>query len=104
MFYALLASQKILAITNCASARTCDTTLPEVSANSSAVQTGLQLVFGIIGAVALIIIIVAAIQFVTSQGDPNSATRARNTVIYAVIGLIIALAAEAIVTFALNRI
>jgi len=80
------------------------TGLPAVTAGKSQIDIVIQLVFGVIGAVALILIIVGAIQMVTSQGDPQSANRARNTIIYAIVGLVIALSAEIIVTFVLGRI
>ncbi len=97
-------SEKLLAISNCTDPRTCDTTLPEIQASPDNVQKILQLLFGVIGAIAMIWIIIAGIQLTTSQGDPQSAARARQTIIYAVIGLVITLSAEAIVTFVLGRI
>jgi type IV secretion system pilin len=87
---------------------TCDTGLPHVSASGGAgygdVQTVLQLVFGAIGAIALIFIIIAALRYVTSQGDPQTTAKAKDSIIYAAIGLGIALSAELIVTFVLNNV
>ena len=80
------------------------TGLPNVTADSNQVQQVLQIVFAVIGVVALIFVIIGGIQFITSQGDPQSATRGRQTVIYAVIGLVIALAAEALVIFVLGKL
>lgn len=78
--------------------------IPTTPATHSTVEPILQIIFGIIGAVALIIVIVAGLQFVTSQGDPQSATRARQTALYAIIGLVVAVSAEAIVTFVLGKL
>lgn len=84
------------------------TDLPQVSASggsgSNDVQIILQLVFAAIGAMALIIIVVAAIQFITSGGEPQETAKARSTIIYAAVGLLLALSAEVIVTFVLNSI
>jgi hypothetical protein len=70
----------------------CDTGLPKIGAGNSNgfndAQIVLQIVFGVLGAVALIYIIIAALKYVTSQGDPQSTTRAKDTILYAVIGLI----------------
>lgn len=56
----------------------------------------------IIGAVAVIMIVVAAIKYVTSNGDSSAVTSAKNTIMYAVIGLVVAIMAYAIVNFVLH--
>jgi hypothetical protein len=80
------------------------TGLPTVSANNGDVQTILQITFAAIGSIALIIVIFSAIQFITSGGNPQQTAKARNTLIYAAVGLVIALSAEVIVTFVLNNV
>lgn len=80
------------------------TGLPTVTAGFSQVHTILQLAFGAIGAIALIIIIIAGLELVTSDGNPKAAASARNTIIYAAVGLLIALSAEVLVTYVLNNI
>ena len=87
---------------NCNQGTPCDTGLPQVGANQ--ITNILQYVFGVIGALALIIILVSAIQFITASGDPQGINKARNTLIYAIIGLVIAISAETIVTFVLKNI
>ncbi len=59
----------------------------------------LEIVIAIFGAVAMLIIIYAGIQYMLSQGDPAKTTTARNTVIYAAIGLAITVLAFSIVSF-----
>jgi len=54
----------------------------------------------IAGLVAVGYIIYAAINFITSQGNPEDAAKARGTAINALIGLVIALVAIAFVSFA----
>lgn len=56
-------------------------------------------VISILGVVAVIVIVVAGQRYVVAQGDPGKITAARNMLIYAVIGLIIAILAFAIVSF-----
>jgi hypothetical protein len=80
----------------------CPTGLPVIQADDSAVQAILQLTFGIIGALAVIMILYAGFKLVSSQGNPQEAASARKTMIYALVGLAIALSAEAIVTFVLR--
>ncbi len=80
------------------------TGLPTVSAGPSELGQITGIVFGVIAAVAVLIIVIAGLKFVTSNGNPESISKARNTMIYAVIGLVIALSAEAIVAFGLKYI
>jgi hypothetical protein len=78
--------------------------LPHPAANSGTISKALTIVFAITGAVALLIIVIAGFRYIIAQGDPNSVSQARNTILYAVIGLIISLAAFSIVTFVLKGI
>ena len=68
-----------------------------VTTNSSTIETILTAVFATLGSVAFIVIVVAGLQFVLSRGDAEKAGRARNTIIYAAVGLVIAMLAFGIV-------
>jgi heme/copper-type cytochrome/quinol oxidase subunit 2 len=89
---------------NCPSGSQCLSVLPEVSANDNQLRNGLALAFGIFAAVAVLVIIIAAINFATAEGDADKISRAKKTIIYAVIGLIICLSAEAIVLTVIGRL
>lgn len=95
-------------IANCPADQTqdanCLTNLPAVNADPDQVQTVLQLTFGIIAAVTVLIIVIQGIRFVLSSGEPEKAKSARKGVIYAAVGLLISLSAELIVTFLLERL
>jgi len=56
----------------------------------------------IIGAVAVIMLILGGIRYVLSQGDAKQVESAKNTILYAVIGIIVALLAYAIVNFVIG--
>jgi hypothetical protein len=56
----------------------------------------------ILGAVAVIMIIIGGIKYTISNGDSGQITSAKNTILYSVIGLIVALLAFAIVNFVLD--
>lgn len=70
----------------------------------SRVKTIINVVLGVVGVVAVVIIIVAGVYFILSQGDAAKITRARNTILYGVVGLLIALLAFAIVNFVLSSV
>jgi uncharacterized membrane protein SirB2 len=57
----------------------------------------------ILGVVAVIVIIFAGIFYATSGGDPNLVKKARDTLLYAAVGLIVAISAYAIVNFVITR-
>lgn len=57
----------------------------------------------LIGAVAVIMIIIGGIRYVLSNGDSSQITGAKNTIMYAVIGLVVALLAYAIVNFVVGQ-
>lgn len=67
-------------------------------------NTVINVVLGVIGFVAVAMIIMGGISFTTSQGDAAKTTKARNTILYGVVGLVIALLAFAIVNFVLNSV
>ena len=64
----------------------------------------INLIIGIVGLLAVIFIIIGAFQFTTSAGDARKTQQAKNTITYAIIGLVIALLAYAIVNFVLSKI
>lgn len=82
----------------------CLSRLPEVKANEDQLQNGLTIVFGVFAAVAVLVIIIAAIKFATSDGNPDEISRAKKIIIYALLGLVISLSAEIIVRTLIGRI
>lgn len=70
----------------------------------SVVKAGINVVIGLIAVTSVIMIIVGGIQYTTSRGDAAKIKKARDTIIYSVIGLVIALLAFAIVNFVLSGV
>lgn len=88
---------------NC-SGSNCLVNLPEVAGTQDQIRNGLAIIFGTFAAVAVIVIIVAAINFANSEGDSEKISRAKKTIIFALIGLVISLSAEIIVLTIINRL
>lgn len=82
----------------------CNTTLPQVNADSAALETILTYVFGTITAIAVLVIVVQGVRYVLSYGEPEKTTQARKGIIYAVAGLIVVFMADIIVAFVLGRL
>ncbi len=58
----------------------------------------------IVGVVSVIMIIYGGFRYITSGGDSSNVSSAKNTILYAIIGLIIVALAQTIVRFILGRV
>lgn len=58
----------------------------------------------VVGGISVIVIVIGGLMYVLSTGDPSSTKRAKDAVLYAIIGLVVALVAQGLVTFVLSRI
>lgn len=61
-------------------------------------------VIGVLGIVAVTVIIVGGIGYMTSSGDAGKVKKAKDTILYGVIGLVIVVLAFAIVNFVIANI
>jgi hypothetical protein len=57
----------------------------------------------IVGVIAVIMIIVGGLKYITSGGESSNVSGAKNTIIYAIIGLVVVALAQFIVRFVLNN-
>ena len=72
-----------------------------VTEDDGLIKKVVNLLLWAIGIVSVIMIIIGGIRYATSNGDSTQVTAAKNTIMYAVIGLVIAIFAYAIVNFVL---
>lgn len=77
--------------------------LPSVCASKGEIQTILQIVFAIAGALALLFIVISGFRYIVSSGEPQATAKAKNGIIYSVAGLAACILAEAIVTFVIGQ-
>ena len=68
------------------------------------VHTIVNLLSAIVGIVAVIMIIVGGFRYITSGGNDTSVTAAKNTILYAIIGLVVVALAQIIVRFTLSKL
>lgn len=78
--------------------------IPQPSLGQSTVRQGLQIFFAIAGAVAMLMITIGGLRYVLSRGDSNGIKNAKETIIYAAVGLVVTMTGYGIVTFVLSRI
>jgi hypothetical protein len=81
-----------------------DIGVPQTPVGDSNIANALRLVFGIAGATALIIVTIAGFKYVLSQGNPQETAKAKNTILYALIGLVVCITAFSIVPFIIKEI
>ena len=80
------------------------TGLPQAPANQSELAIILGIIFGLLGALALLMIVVSGLRYIVSAGDAQTAAKAKNGILYSCVGLVIAIAAEVIVQFVVVRL
>ncbi|MHB1864873.1 MAG: pilin [Candidatus Saccharimonadales bacterium] len=68
----------------------------------SIAHTAVTIMSLVVGAISIIMIMVAGLKFVTSGGDSNGVASARKTLIYAVIGIFVAVLAQLLVHYVLS--
>lgn len=78
--------------------------IPKGDVGQTNVDNVMRIVFAVAGAIALLIITLSALRYVLSQGDPQSTAKAKNGIMYALIGIIIVISAVVIVTYVTNNI
>lgn len=77
-------------------------TSPDLFGQNGIFTTVVNLLLFIIGAISVIMLIWGGIRYTTSGGNSASVTAAKNTILYAIIGLVVAFLAFAIVNWVLD--
>jgi len=66
------------------------------------INTISNVVFGLVGTIAVLYLILGGISYITSQGDQKKIEGAKNTILYAIVGIVIVIASYAIASFVIN--
>ncbi len=72
--------------------------------NADPVKIIFNIFLGVAGATAVLIITIQALRFTLSRGDPNTISKAKNGIIYALIGLVIIIFAATLVNFVFGQL
>ena len=73
--------------------------LPDTAASQEKLASLIIYAGAVAAVISVIVIVIAGIQFIISSGEPGKVAKARNTILYAVVGLVVALSATAIASF-----
>src|SRR5437764_1344570 len=76
---------------------------PSAKTLNETITTGINLLSAVIGIVAVVMIIVSGLRFITSGGNPERVKSAKNSITYAAIGLLIVAMSQAIARFVLTK-
>ncbi len=67
-------------------------------------KTVVNILLFIVGAIAVIMLVIGGIRYVVSGGDQSAVTSAKNTILYAIVGIIVAFLAWAAVDFVVTQL
>jgi hypothetical protein len=81
-----------------------DLCLPENNLDQGALGSLLGTVYFWAGIIAVIVIVVGGIRYTTSNGDPANVKNAKNTILYAVVGLVVIIMAAGITQFVTRQV
>ena len=66
-------------------------------------HNGLNIAYFLAGVIAVIVIIVGGIMYATAAGNSGSITKAKNLILYSVVGLVVIIIAYAVTYFVLGK-
>ena len=78
--------------------------LPQAAADQNYASRVFNEAYAVAGLIAVVMIIVGAVQYITAGGDTGKVTRAKNTLLYSIIGLIIILLAAVITNLVIGTV
>lgn len=106
MFGGLIGAMDASAITlqEGAEAARCDGCPSNLFGDTGVFKQVTNTILYIVGIIAVIMLIIGGIKYVVSGGDAKKVTDAKNTVLYAIIGLVICFLAFAIVNFVISAL
>lgn len=78
--------------------------LPHPTADSARLQVILSTVFVLLGAISLLVITVAGFMYTISHGDPKIIEQAKNSILYAIVGLVVSVSAFAIINLVMGSL
>ncbi len=86
-----------------ATGNSCATTDSSGSSISNVIKGALNLLTFAAGVATVIMVIIAGFKYLTSQGEASAVANAKNTLLYALIGVVIVVLSQTIVFFIVNN-
>ena len=81
-----------------------DTKTNTIYGPNGIVTKAAQLFVILVGIASVVVIVLGGLQYIMSTGDPGKISKAKDTILYAVIGVVVAVLAQAIVVYVLKKV
>ena len=78
--------------------------LPQISDTAQLVKDVLGILFGIVGGLSVVFVTYGGFTYVKSRGEPAETAKAKDTILYALIGMTVAILATALVNFVVTKL
>lgn len=78
--------------------------IPKVTVSNNTIAQVLSATFIVVGALSVLFLLIGAVRYITSNGDPGQMTQAKNTILYAVVGIVVSLSAFTVVQFVVGQL
>lgn len=78
--------------------------IPKVDLTQQTLGNVVSAVFVVVGSLAVLFVLVGAARYVAANGEPNKVSQAKNTILYAVVGVVVSALGFTIVQFVIGRI
>ena len=78
--------------------------LPQVAANDNTITIILNIAFTIIGAIAMLIVVIAGFRYIRAGSNETITAESRRQLAHALVGLVVAASAAIIVNFVIGRV
>lgn len=79
-------------------------TLNPLTGNEGIIIKAVRVIALLTGMASVIVGAIAGFKYITSNGDTNSINSAKNTILYAIIGVVVSLMSQAIILFVINKV
>lgn len=76
--------------------------LPHTNADNHTIQAGLDVLYSIIGAIAVLLLVIAALRYMIAGGDANRVEESKRMIAYTLVGVAVVALAATIVEFVLK--
>ena len=101
---AMVSNVSALTLQEGARAAQCDGCPSDLFGSTGVFKQVTNTILYIVGIIAVIMLIIGGIKYVVSGGDSKKVTDAKNTVLYAIIGLVICFLSFAIINFVISAL
>jgi len=81
-----------------------DNPFPVISTNDTTLGNVLNMVYAVVGAICVLIITFGGFKYVMSRGEPAELAKAKDTILYAVIGVVVVMFAFVITRFVVRNL